>query len=773
MSFFLFKRNTLVFSLVLSLCLFASAAYAEAFRLQDIQIEGLERIQPGTVFTYLPVKVGDQVNDDQTASIVRALYKSGFFKDIELRREGNVLVVVVQERPAIASLTYEGNELFGDDQLDDALSNIGVGAGRVFNRSSLERLENELLQQYFAGGKYSVDIDTTVTELSRNRVDVAIKIVEGKAAKIKQVKITGNDSYKEKDIKENFQSGLVKWYDLPGRLFGSRNRYSKPKLQGDLETLRTYYLDRGYLRFDIDSTQVAISPNKEDIFVTINVTEGDQYTLESIELAGRFVVPKEELESLYTISPGTTYSRASIVSITEAISRKLSDEGYAFPTINPVPDINEEEKTVAVTMFIDPGSRIYVRRINILGHQTTKDEVYRREFRQVEGGWYSQTNIEASRRRIQRLPFVESVDFDTQRVPGTEDFVDLSVTVKERLAGSFNLGAGFSSNQGLVLTSSVTQQNFLGTGKNVGFQINTSRVNTVYSLSYTNPYYTIDGVSAGFSFSFLQTDADDADISDFESDQYSIGTSIGIPLTEHDRIGGSAQIRTTNIGNTTVNTPTEIVEYLEDNGNDYVNLTLGINFIHDTRNRSLFATTGNRQTMGLEFTVPGSDLEFYKLRYENRTFMPLTKKLTLSLGAEIGYGDSYGDTTDLPFFENFRAGGFDSVRGFESNSLGPRDSFDDPFGGGLLTTARAEIIFPPPDLVFVTKDNARFSLFVDVGNVFDETSDFDSSDLRGSVGLGINWITGIGGVSAALAAPFNDESGDDTEKFQFNLGTSF
>lgn len=773
MPFLQSKRNALVFLIILFAGQLSNPVHADTFRLQDIQIEGLERIQPGTVFTFLPVKVGDQVNEEQTASIARALFKSGFFKDIELHREGNVLVVVVQERPAIASLTYDGNELFGDDQLDDALNNIGVSTGRVFNRSSLERLENELLQQYFAGGKYSVDIDTSVIELSRNRVDVAIKIVEGKAAKIKQVKIVGNESYKEKDLKRGFESGLTKWYDIPGRLFGSRGRYSKPKLQGDLETLRSYYLDRGYLRFDIDSTQVSISPNKEDIFITINVAEGEHYTLESIELAGKFVVPKEELESLYTITPGTTYSRASVVSITESISRKLSDEGYAFPTINPVPDVNEENKTVAVTMFIDPGSRVYVRRINIIGHQTTKDEVYRREFRQIEGGWYSQTNIEASRRRIQRLPFVESVDFDTQRVPGTEDFVDLYVSVKERLAGSFNLGAGFSSNQGLVLTSSVTQQNFLGTGKNIGFQINTSKVNTIYSLSYTNPYYTIDGVSAGFNFSFLQTDADDADISDFESDQYSIGISLGIPLTEHDRIGGNAQIRTTSIGNPTVNTPTEIVEFLDDNGNDYINLTLGVNYIHDTRNRSLFATHGNRQTLGLEFTVPGSDLEFYKLRYENRTYFSLTKKLTLSLGGEIGYGDSYGDTTELPFFENFRAGGFDSVRGFESNSLGPRDSFDDPFGGSLLTTARAEIIFPPPNLLFVTKDNARLSLFVDVGNVFDDPGDFDTSDLRGSVGLGINWITGIGGVSVALATPFNDESGDDTEKFQFNLGTSF
>ncbi len=764
MVFFSFKRIALVFLFGI----FSLPVLAESFRLQDIQIEGLERIEAGTVFTFLPIKVGDQLDERQTANIIRTLYNTGFFKDIQLRREENVLVVVVKERPAIASLSFEGNKVFGDDQLNEALENIGVGRGRVFNRSSLERLENELLQQYFATGKYGVNVDITVTELPRNRVDVSIKIAEGEAAKIKQVKIVGNESFEEEELTDDLESGLLPWYNF----WGSRDQYSKQKLQGDLEIIRSHYLDHGYLKFDISSTQVSISPNKEDIFITINIDEGDQYTLESIELAGKFVVPKDELEALIDIIPGQNYSRAAVVNITEAITRRLGDEGYAFPNINPVPDIDEEKKQVSVTMFIDPGNRIYVRRINFTGHVTTGDEVFRRELRQMEGGWYSQTNIELSRRRIQRLPYVESVEFDTKRVPNSEDFVDIEINVKERLAGSFNIGAGFSSNLGLVLTSSVNQQNFLGTGKNISFQINTSKVNTVYSLEYVNPYFTIDGVSRGFGFSFLETDAQEAEISEFDSDQYAISTRMGIPLTETDRLGGRLQLGTTRIG-TGSGSAQEITEFVEENGNDYVNLTFGSNLYHDTRNRSLFATKGNRQDTRLEFTVPGSDLEFYKVEYVARTFIPISKSLTLSLGGEIGYGDGYGGTTGLPFFENFRAGGFNSVRGYEINTLGPRDSLGDPFGGSFLTTASAEILFPPPNLLFITKDNARLGLFLDVGNVFTDFDDFDTSELRGSVGIGIQWVTGIGGISAALASPFNDEPDDFTETFQFNLGTSF
>ena len=756
------KRITLVFFIGL----ISMQVQAETFRLQDIQIEGLERIEAGTVFTYLPVKVGDQLDENNTASIIRTLYKTGLFKDIQLRREGNILVVVVEERPAIASINFDGNKILDDDQLTEVLTDIGIVSGRVFNRSVLERLENELLQQYFAFGKYSVIIDTQIEEVSNNRVKVGINIVEGDVAKIKQVKIVGNTVFKEKDLLKEFESGLKPWY----KFWGTRDRYSKPKLQGDLEILRGEYLNQGYLKFDVNSTQVSISPNKEDIFITINIDEGDPYTIEGIELAGKFLLPEEEIRELIQFELGEVFSRAKVVRSTNAISHRLSDEGYAFSNINTVPEIDEENKTVKLTFFVDPGRRVYVRRINFRGNNITRDEVFRRELRQMEGGWYSQSKIDASRSRLQRLSYVESVEINTEQVPGVNDFVDLDVEIEERLAGSFNLGAGLSDSQGIVATTSVSQENFLGTGKIVSFSINTSRVNTVYSVNYTNPYYTIDGVSRGFGFTFLSTDAEEADISDFDSDQFALRGNYGIPLTEFSRFNISAQLANTDI-DTNANSPQEILDFINENDDSYVNLTINGSFLHDTRNRSLFPNRGSRQVIGTEITLPGSDLEFYKIRYENRFYFPISEYFTLSLGSEIGYGDQYGDTTDLPFFEKFRAGGFDSVRGYESNTLGPRDSQDDAFGGNFLTTATAQISFPPPFLE--NKNRARLNLFVDAGNVFEEFDDFESGDIRGSFGLAVNWITGFGGISAALSTQFNDEPEDDTETFQFNLGTSF
>ena len=742
--------------------------HAETFRVQDIQIEGLERIEAGTVFTYLPVKVGDQVDAGQTAQIVRELFKTGLFKDIELRREGDVLVVVVQERPGIASITFDGNKILDDEQLTKVLVDIGIASGHVFNRSVLERLENELLQQYFAFGKYNVQIDTRVSELPRNRVGISILIVEGDVARIKQVQIVGNTSFDEEQLTEHFESGLKSWYQF----FGTSDRYAKQKLQGDLEKLRSHYLNHGYLKFNIKSTQVSLSPDKEDIFITINIDEGDRYTLEEIELAGDLVLPEEELRSLIQFTPGETFSRARISLISDAILRRLGDQGYAFPNVNPVPEINDEDKAVKITMFVTPGKRAYVRRINFRGHKITQDQVYRRELRQMEGGWYSQTSVENSRRRLQRLTYVESVEIETNRVPGAEDLVDIDIDIKERLSGSFNIGAGYSDAQGAVFSSSVSQENFLGTGKTVSFSINTSKVNTVYALNYVNPYYTIDGVSRGFGFNYVSTEADEADISDFDTDQFGLSTSYGIPLTENDRINAFAQVDRTEI-TTGSNTPREIFDFVENNDDEYLNFTLSSNFVHDTRDRRLFPSVGNRQRAGVEVTVPGSDLEFYKVTYSNSFYFPLSKTFILSLGSEFGYGDAYGSSKDLPFFEKFRAGGVRTVRGYESNSLGPKDSLGEPYGGNLLTTFRSELLFPPPPLPLIAPGSARMSLFVDAGNVFADVDDFETGELRGSVGLGVNLITGFGGISAIFATAFNDESGDETESFQFNLGTSF
>ena len=761
---YFFRRFVLI-------CVFAMLTLpvqGDSFRVQDIQIQGLERIEAGTVFTYLPVKAGDLVDGDQTAQIVRELYKTGLFKNIELRREGEILVVVVQERPGISSITFDGNKILNDEQLTEVLDDIGIASGRVFNRTVLERLENELLQQYYAFGKYNVKIDTTVNELPRNRVDVSILIDEGDVAKIKQIKIVGNKSFDTETLTKDFESGVKPWY----KLFGTRDRYAKPKLQGDLETLRSHYLNHGYLKFGIKSTQVSLSPDKEEIFITINVDEGDQYTLEEIELAGNLVFSEEYLRALLYFSPGEIFSRTKVIASTEAIMNRLGDEGYAFPNVNPVPELNEENKTVRVTLFVDPGKRTYVRRINFRGHKITRDEVYRRELRQMEGGWFSQTSVENSRRRVQRLSHVESVEIKTQRVPGVDDLVDLEFDIKERLAGSFNIGAGYSDSQGAVFSTSVSQENFLGSGKTVSFSINTSKVNTVYALNYVNPYYTIDGVSRGFGFNYVASDADEADISDFDTDQFSLSVSYGIPLTEVDRISAFAQVSRTAV--TTGRTAAqEIVDFIEENDDKYTNLTLSSSFVHDTRDRRLFPNIGNRQRAGVEFTLPGSDLEFYKLSYSNAFYFPLNQTVILSLGGEVGYGDVYTGDGDLPFFEKFRAGGARTVRGYESNSLGPRDSLGEPYGGNFLTTLRGELLFPPPPLPLFSPNSMRLSLFVDAGNVFEEVDDFETGELRASVGLGMNLITGFGGITAVLASPFNDESGDKTESFQFNLGTRF
>ena len=750
------------------LLLLSSSISAEPFKIGDIVIEGLERIEAGTVFTYIPVRVGDVFVDTDSPLIIRELYKSELFNDVTLRREDNVLIVVVKERPGIAALDIIGNKDIPDEQLIESLADIGVAPGRVFNRSILERLENELLQQYFSRGKYSVVVKTVATELERNRVDLQIQIAEGKAAKIRDINIVGNTIYTDKKLKKKFVSGNKPWWNP----LSTDDQYSKQNLSADLETLRSTYLDSGYLNFTVQSTQVSITPDKKDIYISVNVDEGDQYTLSKIKIAGNFKkdVSEEEIRNLILISEGEKFSRTLIVASSEQISNLLGSYGYAFAQINPIPEVNEEDKTVVLTFFIDPGKRVYVRRINIVGNQYSRDEVYRRELRQMEGGWYSQKNVESSRRRIQRLPYVEELELDTVRIPGEDEFVDLTISVKERLAGSFSVGAGLSDSQGAVITTSVSQDNFLGSGKAVAFRINTSRVNTVYDLSYSDPYYTIDGVSRGFGFSYIATDAGESEISDFDSDQFSLRTSYGIPLTEVDRLGAGFDFRRTEI-QTTTGTSDEVNEFLDENGEDFLNLNFTGNYTHDTRNRRTFGTDGFYQRLTLEFSVPYSDLEYYKAAYETTWLFPLNDTFTLAARGELGYGDSYGDTTDLPFFEKFRAGGTGSVRGFRDNTLGPQDSEDDAFGGNFVSTASAEIYFHIPALYDPRR--LRLGIFSDWGNVFADYDDFETSELRGSVGVEMNLITGLGGITLSLASPFNDDEDDDTETFQFEFGTSF
>ena len=750
----------------LACLLLLGIAQAESFKVRDIVLQGLERISPGTVFTYLPVKVGDTFSNADSAQIIKELYKTELFSDISLGQDGDVLIVVLQERPGIASLDIVGNKDIADEQLIESLSDIGIAPGRVLNRSVLGRLENELLQQYFSRGKYSVQIKTEMTELSRNRVDIEIQIVEGDAAEIRGVNIVGNQVYEDKELKESFESGSKPWW----KPLSDNEKYSKQRLQADLEKLRSKYLDSGYLNFNVASTQVSISQDKKDIFITVNVDEGNQYTIKEIKLAGNFVVAKEDLEAQLLITTDQFFSRSEVVASGERIKNRLSEDGYAFARVNPVPDVNEEDKSVVLTFFIDPGKRVYVRRINITGNDYSRDEVYRRELRQMEGGWFSQTAIERSRRRVQRLAFVESVEFETIRIPGADDMVDIEIVVAERLAGSFTIGAGLSDSQGAVITTSLSQDNFLGSGKSVSFSINTSKVNTVYDLSYNDPYYTIDGVNRGYGFSYISTDAEEADISDYNSDRISLRTNYGIPLTEDDRIGVTAELRNTKI-TTGSNTSDEIRDFLDDNGSNFNNVSLTGVMTHDSRNRRIFGTEGFYQRGLVELSVPYSDVEYYKIDYKNVFLYPLTDIFTLSARSEVGFGDAYGTTSDLPFFEKYRAGGASSVRGYRANSLGPRDSKDRAYGGNLLTTAGFEVFFPIPALADAQR--FRLGLFTDIGNVYEDIDEWEASELRGSYGLELNMITGLGGISLSFSSTYNDEANDKTESFQFEFGTSF
>lgn len=741
--------------------------HAQSFVVQDIEVEGLERIAPGTVFTYLPLKVGDEFEEKQSAEVIRALYRTGFFENVELRRRDDVLVVFVTERPAIADIRFSGNKDIPKDQLEEALQQVGISKGRVFNRSVLERLERELRQQYFARGKYNVKIDVEVEELPRNRVDIDITISEGKVAKIRKVTIVGNEDFDEDDLLDDFDSGIPSWWAI----FSSRDEYSKQKLGGDLERLRSTYLDHGYAEFNIDSTQVTITPNKRDIYVTVNVDEGNQYRIRSIKLAGNTLLPEDELMALIELEPGDVFARARVTNSITRITDRLGDEGYAFANVNAIPELDEESREVDLTLFVDPGKRVYVRRINFQGNHKTRDEVLRRELRQMEAGWYASSQINRSKIRLQRLPYIEDVNIQTRRVPGTDDQVDLDISVVERQAGSFTIGAGYSQSEGVLFNIAVSEDNFMGSGKRVSVQANTSSVNTIYSLSYTNPYHTIDGMSRGFNVFYRETDAEEANVTRYVADRWGGSINYGIPLTEYDYLRYSLGYEDTEIVLAT-GAAQELQDFITTYGNEYAAYKLEASYTHDTRNRTVFADRGNLQRVSLETAVPGSDVEYYKLGYNFRQYAPLWDKyLTLSVNATVDHASEYGDTDAMPFFENYFAGGSRSVRGYKDLSLGPRDSMNDPLGGTFRTVGSLELLFPPP----LAPDSRamRMSVFMDVGQVYEDYDAFDADELRASYGLGFTWISPVGPLTFSLAKAFNDQPEDELEEFQFTLGGVF
>jgi outer membrane protein insertion porin family len=752
--------------LVIGMALASSAHAFEPFSVEDIRVEGLQRIAPGTVFNYLPVKVGDRFNDFESERAVRSLFKSGYFRDIRLQRDNGVLVVMVEERPAIATITVQGNDDIETEPLLDSLEDIGLAEGRVFNRSLLEQVEQELERQYFSRGKYGVKIKTTVTPLERNRIGILIDVSEGVVARIKQINIVGNTVFEDDTLLDEFEQRTPGWLTF----YTKDDQYSKQKLAADLEILRSYYQDRGYIKFNVDSTQVSITPDKKDIYITINVTEGEQYHVSEVKLSGDLVVPAEELFPGFRINAGDVFSRKKVTSTVSRLSDHLGNRGYAFANVNTIPDINEETRRVSLTFFVDPGKRVYVRRINFSGNTKTHDEVMRQEMRQMEGGWFSAKKVERSRTRLQRLGYFSAVNVETPAVPGTTDQVDVNYSIEEQPSGSISVGVGFSQTSGVLLNGSISQDNFLGSGRRVSAAINNSSVNRVYSFSYSNPYYTVDGVSRGFGVFYRETDAEEADIADYSTDTYGANILYGFPVNEYDSFNfdlkaDSLKLKASDFASA------EITDFVADHGDDFKSLTLVGSFSHDTRNRRIFPSSGGVQSVSVESKVPGSDLEYYKLSLRAQHFVPLTRLFVMSSKLQLGWGDGFGDYDSLPFFENYFAGGPRSVRGYQDNSLGPRDTDNDPLGGSLRTVGNAEIVFPPP---FMSESQSvRLSLFYDVGNVFESADDFNGNDLRMSVGLGAVWLSPVGPLSVSLAQPFNDQGGDDTQVFQFNLGAGF
>jgi outer membrane protein insertion porin family len=753
------------------LCLFPLplALAVEPFVVREIRVEGLQRISPGTVFNYLPIKVGDTVGERLSQDAIGALFKTGFFKDVRLARDGSVLVVNVVERPSIAGIQILGAREISADDLKKSLKEVGFAEGRVFNKSLLERVEQELRQQYLARGYYGVIIRPTVTPLERNRVDITIDVSEGNTARIREINIVGNTVFDDDDLLDLFTLGPRSWWAI----FSSRDQYSKQKLAGDLERLRNHYQDRGYLDFNIESTQVSLTPDREQIYVTVNISEGKKYTVTDVRLAGKFVVPEAELREFVTIRRGDVFSRKEVTEASKKISDRLANDGYAFANVNAVPDVDKDKSEVAFTFFVDPGKRVYVRRVNFAGNTATRDEVLRREMRQLESGWYAADKIQRSRVRLQRLGFFEDVSVETPPVPGTPDQVDVNIKVKERATGNLLLGVGYSDADGFLVNASITQHNLFGSGRELGLSFDNSKSVTNFNVRYVNPYYTQDGVSRGFNVFSTSVDAASAGTAAYNTNSFGAGMFFGIPLSEDHRvhIGGDVE----RIELQTTATSAQIAQdFVARYGDTSDLLKLTLSWSKDTLDSALTPMSGTLQRISGELAVPGSDLEYYKLTYLAGVYLPVTGRTTFKLKGELGYGGAYGDTEDLPFFKNYYAGGSSSVRGYRSRSLGPRDTLyvEDPVGGNRRVLLNVEYLFPMPGTQREDK-SMRLSLFADGGMAYGPGERLDLGQLRYSAGLAFNWFSPVGPLSFSYAVPLNDRPGDRTENFQFTLGVPF
>ena len=781
----------------------AQDAYEE-FTVGDIRVEGLQRISEGTVYNYLPVNIGDRLNAQRTQEALRALYQTGFFRDVELRRDGNTLVVVVLERPSIEGFEIKGNKDIKTEDLQKSLRNVGLAVGKTYDASVLEEVTQYLTDQYYSRGKYAVRVDTKVEELTGNRVRISIDIAEGKRAKIRQINIVGNTRFDDEDLREDFELNTPNWLSW----YRQDDRYARESLQGDLEKLRSYYMDRGYANFRIESAQVAIAPEKDDIFVTVNIDEGEVFKVSEVKLAGNMVVPEAVLKRLLLVQPGQTFSNRLVSQTQELLSYRLGEDGYAFAKIDPVPTTSNDKREVSITFFIEPGNRVYVRHINFLGTSAIDDEVLRREMRQLEGGFLSNSAVERSKERIQRLPYVEKVEYETTPVPGSADLVDVDFTIKEGLPGQFGGGIGYSQSQSFILNGNFVHSNFMGSGERIAAELNAGQYSKVYSLSHTDPYRTIDGVARTISLTYRDITQFVSASSDFSTETMTAALDYSYPITEYQALrfglaaqkaelltspGGSADQAVDwvqNNGETFVITQPFGLGTIDYFGTKYTTFELIAGWSIDTRNRALFADRGMRHSMSLAYSVPGGDVEYWVLNYNYLQLVPLFGPFTLALIGDFAYGEDIGETTSLPPYRQFFAGGPESVRGYRESRLGPKDNFGNPYGGNMKVVGRAELLFPIPEK---WKATTRVSMFYDIGNVFSTghvdftgvdgvtpvTYDFKYDKLKHSTGVAVQWLAPLGIFRFSYAFPLNAYGGDsvlfkdEVEKFQFSVGQAF
>jgi outer membrane protein insertion porin family len=788
----------------------------ETFTVGDIRIEGLQRISEGTVFNYLPVNIGDHLDGQRIGEAMRALYATGFFRDVELRRDGNTLLVVVVERPSIAKFEIKGNKDIKTEDLQKSLRNVGLAQGKTFDRSVLDEVKQYLTDQYFSRGKYAVRVDTKITELPGNKVDILVDIKEGKRAKIEVINLVGNTTFSDKDVLNTLELKTPNWLSW----YKQDDRYSRESLQGDLEKLRSYYMDRGYANFQIESTQVTIAPEKDNMYITVNVNEGDVFKVSEIKLAGTMVVPEDQLKRLLQIHPGDIFSRKAVTSSQQLMSYRLGADGYAFAKIDPVPTPDNNKKTVSITFFIEPGNRVYVRHINFNNITAINDETLRREMRQMEGGWLSNSAVERSKERLQRLPYVEKVEFENKPVAGSADLVDVDYNIKEGLPGQFGGGIGYSEAQKFSLNGNFVHSNFLGSGDRVALEINAGKFSKSYVISHTDPYTTIDGVARTTSLSYRDTTQFNAASSSFGTTQITLAEQWSYPITEYQfvQVGASVNRNTLVVSQgfssqqavdwVRANGKTFTREADDTNGDGLVNsldspftiygsdfytyeLTGGWNY--DSRNRALFADRGLHLSVSGRYALPLSDVQYYATNLQALKYVPLFGKWVLSLNAQVDYASSLGKTTALPPYLNYFAGGPDSVRGYRESTLGPRDNIGigNPYGGNFRVISRSELIFPVPDK---WQSAARVSWFYDMGNVFytgnkvkflgeDDVTPvnyhFAYDNLKRSTGIAVQWLAPLGLFRFSYGVPLNAFPGntvkfnDETERFQFSIGQAF